>query len=54
MFATKRKAMSIQDVAELGGWKGTQVLQNLYQQADMDEMERVLMEGREVRLRQVG
>ena len=52
-FATKRKGMSVQDVAALGGWKGTQVLQQLYQQADMDAMERVLLEGQKVGLRAV-
>ncbi len=52
-FATKRKGMSVQDVAALGGWKGTQVLQTLYQQADVDAMERVLLEGQKVGLRAV-
>jgi integrase len=52
-FATKRKGMSIQDVAALGGWKGTQVLRDLYQRADLDAMERVLLEGQKVRLRSV-
>ncbi len=52
-FATKRKQLSVQDVAALGGWKGTQVLQELYQQADLDAMERVLLEGQKVGLRAV-
>ncbi len=52
-FATKRKGMSVQDVAALGGWKGTQVLQTVYQQADVDAMERVLLEGQKVGLRAV-
>ncbi len=45
--------MSVQDVAALGGWKGTQVLQTLYQQPDLDAMERVLLEGQKVGLRAV-
>ena len=45
--------MSVQDVAALGGWKGTQVLQTLYQQADVDAMERVLLAGQRVGLRAV-
>ena len=52
-FATKRKQLSVQDVAALGGWKGTQVLQEFYQQADLDAMERVLLEGQKVGLRAV-
>jgi integrase len=51
MFATKLKGESIKDVAELGGWKSTQVLQSLYQRADQESMERVLMAGRDVRLK---
>jgi integrase len=52
-FATKRKALPVQDVAALGGWKGTQVLMNLYQRADVDAMEKVLLEGQKVELRVV-
>lgn len=52
-FATKRKGMPIQDVAKLGGWEGKQVLEDLYQKADDDGMERVLLEGQKVELRVV-
>lgn len=50
MWATKRKGLPLQDVAEAGGWKGTQVLRDLYQQADPETMERVVMGGRELRM----
>ena len=52
-FATKRKGMAIQDVQGLGGWQGRQVLEDLYQKADLDGMERVLLEGQKVELRVV-
>jgi len=52
-FATKRKGMEVQDVAALGGWKGTKVLEDIYQKADLDNMERVLLEGQKVKLRVV-
>ncbi len=52
-FATKRKGMAVQDVAALGGWKGTKVLEEIYQKADLDNMERVLLEGQKVELRVV-
>ncbi len=45
--------MAIQDVQELGGWQGRQVLEDLYQKADLDGMERVLLEGQKVELRVV-
>lgn len=41
------------DVAALGGWKGTKVLEEIYQKADLDNMERVLLEGQKVELRVV-
>jgi len=41
------------DVAKLGGWEGRQVLEDLYQKADLDGMERVLLEGQKVELRVV-
>lgn len=50
MFATSRKHLPIQDVAAAGGWKGTQVLRDLYQQADPETMEAVVMGGRELRM----
>jgi len=50
-FATRRKGMSLKDTAGLGGWKGTQVLVDLYQKASQDGMEQVLLDGQKVRLR---
>jgi integrase len=48
-WATKRKGLPLQDVAALGGWKGTQVLSTVYQQADVETMEAVVLGGRELR-----
>ena len=48
-FATARKHLSLKDVAYLGGWKGTQVLVDVYQTADWDTMEAVAMGARELR-----
>lgn len=41
--------MSLKDVAAAGGWVGTQVLQQIYQQADCDTLEEVVLGGRELR-----
>lgn len=49
-WATKRKGQSLKDVAAAGGWKGTQVLQEVYQQADMATMEEVVLSTRELRV----
>lgn len=48
-WATKRKGMSLKDVAHVGGWKGTQVLQEVYQQADEETMEAVVLGARPLR-----
>lgn len=50
-WATKRKGMSLKDVAKAGGWKTTQTLEQVYQQADPDTMEAVVMGGRPLRRR---
>jgi hypothetical protein len=42
--------MPLKDVVAAGGWKGTQVLQDVYQQADMDTMEEVVLGSRELRV----
>jgi hypothetical protein len=46
-------ARSIQDVQELSGWQGRQVLEGLNQKANLDGIERVLLEGQKVELRVV-
>ena len=48
-WATKRKGLSLQDVAAAGGWRGTQVLQAIYQQADTDTLEEVVLSARPLR-----
>jgi integrase len=50
-FATARKHLPLRDVAHMGGWKGTHVLANIYQQPDMDTMEQVATGARELRRR---
>jgi len=50
-FATARKHLPLRDLAHLGGWKGTHVLANIYQQPDMDTMEQVATGARELRRR---
>lgn len=46
----KRKHLSAVDVAELGGWSTVDTLQQVYQRADLEAMERVLEEGEKYRL----
>lgn len=48
-FATARKHLPLRDVAHVGGWKGTQVLSEVYQQPDLDTMEEVATGARELR-----
>lgn len=48
-WATKRKDLSLKDVAAAGGWKGTQVLQSIYQQSDLDTLEEVVTHARDLR-----
>ncbi len=50
MWASKRKHLSLTDVAAAGGWKDTQTLQRCYQHADPDTLEAVLLEGRRLRM----
>ena len=50
MWATKRKHLSVQDVAAVGGWRQTQTLQDLYQRADLETMEAVVMGDRALRI----
>lgn len=50
-WATKRKDMSLKDVAHAGGWKGTQVLQDVYQQEDFDAAQEVVLAARPLRRR---
>jgi hypothetical protein len=41
--------LSLQDVAHVGGWKGTQVLRDVYQREDWDSMEAVVTGARALR-----
>jgi hypothetical protein len=41
--------MSLREVAHVGGWKGTQVLQEVHQLADEETMEAVLLGARPLR-----
>lgn len=50
IWATKRKGLPLQDVAAAGGWKGTQVLRDLYQQSDPETLEAVVLGGRDLRM----
>lgn len=47
-WASKRKHMSAQDVAAVGGWTNTQTLKELYQFPDRETMEEVAMGGRDL------
>lgn len=42
-WATRRKSLPAQDVAAVGGWVDTSTLQNLYQRADQETMEQVVL-----------
>ena len=50
MWASKRKHLSLTDVAAAGGWKDTQTLQRCYQHADPETLEAVVLEGRRLRM----
>ncbi len=50
LWASKRKHMSLTDVAAAGGWKDTQTLQRCYQHADPETLEAVVLEGRRFRM----
>ena len=43
------KGKSLRDVAHVGGWKGTQVLQEVHQLADEETMEAVVLGARPLR-----
>lgn len=47
-WASKRKHMSAQDVAAVGGWTNTGTLKELYQFPDRETMEDVAMGGRDL------
>lgn len=44
-WAMKRKSLSPVDVAEGGGWRNLETLQQVYQTADLETMEKVVMAG---------
>lgn len=49
-WATKRKHLSLKDVAYAGGWKDTGTLLRCYQQPDPDSIERVVLQPMELKL----
>ena len=51
-WATERKHLSPKDVAAVGGWVDTTTLQKVYQVADADTMESVVLQPK--RLRKLG
>jgi len=48
-WATVRKHLPATDVAEAGGWAGTETLERVYQQADQETMLQVVLQGGELR-----
>ncbi len=48
-WATKRKHLSLKDVAYAGGWRDTSTLLRCYQQPDPESVEKVILEARELR-----
>ena len=48
-WATSRKTLPIQDVAQAGGWKTNQIVQDLYQQADPSTILEAVMHASELR-----
>ncbi|MBA3759534.1 MAG: hypothetical protein H0X07_03310 [Gemmatimonadales bacterium] len=48
-WATERKHLSPQDVAAVGGWTDTTTLIKIYQVADEDTMEAVVLQPRRLR-----
>lgn len=53
MWATERKHLPHADVAEAGGWKDATTLQKVYQQADDEGVLRAVLEGGELREKDV-
>ena len=49
-WASKRKHLSVTDVAHAGGWKDTATLLRCYQHPDPDTIEQVVLGGRELRM----
>lgn len=47
-WATKRKHLSLKDVARAGGWADTQTLERCYQHTDPEMLEEVVMEERRI------
>lgn len=47
-FATERKHLPIQDVAEVGDWRDYDTLRTIYQQPDEATQRRVLSEARRI------
>lgn len=50
MWATKRKHLPAKDMAAAGDWKDTATLQRVYQHADPETLEAVVMGGRDLRM----
>jgi hypothetical protein len=48
-FATARKHLPAADVAELGGWGGTETLEKVYQQANIGTMLAIVSTRHELR-----
>jgi len=51
MWATKRKHLSVKDVAAAGGWLRSQTLLELYQRPDLETMQAVVLDARPLRTR---
>jgi site-specific recombinase XerD len=49
-WATARKGQELKDVARAGGWKDVTTLLKLYQQADLETTEKVVLHARRLRL----
>ncbi len=54
MWASKRKHLSVKDVAAAGGWTDTATLERCYQHADPQTLEEVVLAGRTLRMRREG
>jgi integrase len=54
MWASKRKHLSVKDVAAAGGWTDTATLERCYQHADPHTLEEVVLAGRTLRMRREG
>ncbi|MEJ2340316.1 MAG: hypothetical protein P8Y15_15695 [Gemmatimonadales bacterium] len=54
MWASKRKHLSVKDVAAAGGWTDTATLERCYQHADPHTLEEVVLSGRTLRMQREG